>query len=225
MPKISFVMPTHNRIEWMPEALQSILSQTESDIEVIVIDDASNDGTKEFMENWGLKDKRVVYLRNEEKKGAGYSRNLGAKEAKSDIIAIMDDDDACPQERAELILDWFKKNPNSEIVTFPYIQVGYCNEIIERFDGAEFNVEEYKKSGAINFFCNPSVAMKKSLALEIPYGEETKERTDDSIFVENLVKSGKKIDFSPGYYALMHRVLPKSMMADLRGFDPKWVTQ
>lgn len=223
MPKISFVLPTHNRIEWVGECLQSLMDQTEKDIEIIVVNDGSTDGTKEFIDEWATKDPRIKVIHNEESKGGGVSRNIGADAATSEIVGVCDDDDVYPEDRAEATLRWFAENPNSELVNFPYVRVDYFNTPIETFYGAPFDHDAFKKDGTVNYFCNPTVAYKKSSALETGgYRAEKDGMTDDIQFVANWIKAGKKIDFDNRIFGVMHRVLPSSMMAKLRGFRPEW---
>lgn len=127
-------------------------------------------------------------------------------------------------DRAEETLNWFKENPESELVTFGYVSVGYNNDIIERFDGEAFDHDLYKREERVNYYCNPSVGMKKSSYFETEgYKKENPQETDDSQFVRNWIKSGKKIDYSSKASVLLHRVLPNSMMAKMRGFRKEWV--
>lgn len=223
-PKISFVLPTYNRLEFVGECIQSLLEQTEKDIEIIVVDDASTDGTKEFLDDWAIQDPRVKVIHNETNQGGGRSRNIGMEAASSDIIAVCDDDDKYPNDRAEMTLRWFKENKKSELVNFPYIRIGYFSEILETFYGSEFDEEGFKKTGIVNYFCNPSAAYKKKSAQEIGgYPPEKEGMTDDIQFVTNWIAAGKKIDFDNRVFACLHRVLPHSMMQKQRGFKPEWI--
>lgn len=225
-PKVSFVLPTYNRIEWIAEAIQSCLSQTEKNIEVIVVDDGSTDGTWEFLNDWLKSVPNVKLYRNEENLGAGPSRHKGAELASGDIILVCDSDDVNVDIRAANALKWFEEHPESELVNFPYVSVGYNNEFLESYDGEKFNEDLYKKVGQVNYYCNPSVAMKKQSYFETEgYKKETEKMTDDRQFVDNWIKAGKKIDFCPGDALILHRVLPDSMCVKFRGFDPKWAVK
>jgi glycosyltransferase involved in cell wall biosynthesis len=173
---------------------------------------------------YAAKDPRVTVIDGGDTQiGAGPARNIGALAAKAPIIGICDDDDVYPDERAQKILAWFEAHPECELVTAPYVAIGYNNQIIQGYRGEAFNEAQFKKDGSVNYFCNPSAAMKREAALAIPYPRETKEKTDDVQFVESWINAGKKIDFAPDDYLCMHRVLPTSMMADKRGFNPAWV--
>lgn len=224
MPKLSFVLPTHNRLEWVGEAIQSLLEQTEKDIEIIIVNDASNDGTKEFLDNFALSDPRIRVIHNETSQGGGKSRNIGAAAAASEIIAQADDDDVYPNDRAEATLRWFSEHPESELVNFPYVRIGYFSEVLEPFWGGNFDHDAFKKDGSISYFCNPSCAYKKKSGEEVGgYGAETQGLTDDVQFVKKWVESGKKIDFDKRIFGVMHRVLKDSMMASQRGWKPEWI--
>ncbi len=226
MPKISFVLPTFNRIAWLPRCIETLQDQTERDIEIIVINDNSDDGTKEFLDEYAPTDSRIVVVHNETNLGAGKSRNIGTSLAKSEIVCVCDDDDEYPEDRAAITLRWFEENPSSELVNFPYMRIGYFGENLEPFWGSKFDEESFKKDGTVNYFSNPTVAFKKSSALEMGgYPSETKEMTDDVQFIKNWIDSGRKIDFDNRSFACLHRVMPNSMMAKMRGWNPAWVTK
>jgi glycosyltransferase involved in cell wall biosynthesis len=225
-PKISFVVPTHNRLEWVGLCLQSLMDQTEKDIEIIVVNDCSTDGTKEFLDEWATQDERVTLFHNGEPQGGGRSRNIGMKIASAPIIAVCDDDDVYPEDRAEKILRWFAENPESELVNFPYIRIGYFDEHLENFWGSQFDHDAFKKDGSVSYFCNPTAAFKKESGLEVGgYPPETDKMTDDVQFITNWVAAGKKIDFDNRAFGCLHRVLPNSMMVKNRGWKPEWVTK
>src|SRR5574340_104364 len=150
-PKISFVCPTYNRVEWLAECIQGLRAQTVKDIEIIIVDDASTDGTEELLQWFEKADERIRVIRNKTNLGAGESRTLGHQAARSPIIGICDSDDVYPVERAQAIIDWFAKHPDSEIVNYPYVRVGFFNEILESFEGAPFDHEAFKKDGIANY--------------------------------------------------------------------------
>lgn len=222
MPKVSFVMPVYNAVAWVGEAIQSVLMQTEKDIELIVVDDCSTDGTKEFLDDWASQFPNVKIIHNETNLGAGLSRNIGTEAASAPIIAITDGDDLNADERAALILKHFELNPESELVTFPYLSIGYYNEKLEEFPGGPFEETGY--------YCNPSAAVKKeSLQAVGGFGKEefTEDThlTDDAIFIKKWLEAGKKIDYQGEAFVVFHRNLPNSMMTKLRGWKPEWATK
>jgi len=90
MELVSAIITTHNRAELLSHAIDSVLSQTYNNIECIVVDDASNDGTSVLCKNERI---TYVYIPPEESKGGNYARNLGIKNAKGTFVAFLDDDD------------------------------------------------------------------------------------------------------------------------------------
>ena len=112
-PKISAMMLTRNRKEWLKDAIKSILEQTYKDFELIIIDNASTDGTEEVVK--GFDDARIVYVRNEENLYP-YAKNQMVKMAKGDFIAICDDDDISFSDRFEECVEFFESNPDVDMV-------------------------------------------------------------------------------------------------------------
>lgn len=223
-PLISFCLPTYNRLEWLAESVMSILSQSYDNYEVIIIDDGSTDGSWEFLNEWLGDNKKVRLYRNDHNMGAGPSRHKACELAQGEIVLVCDSDDINVVERGEETVKWFAENPESELVTFPYVSVGYNNEVLKSYEGEPFDHETYKQTGRVNYYCNPSVGFKRKSYFETEgYKKENSKETDDSQFVRNWIKAGKKIDFKAGDALLLHRVLPDSMMVGLRGFDPAWV--
>ncbi len=90
-PIVSVIIPTHNRKHLLNRAVASVIHQTYSNLEIIIVDDGSTDGTGE--ESLGIKDPRIRFLRNETARGANYSRNLGIRASKGDLLCLLDDDD------------------------------------------------------------------------------------------------------------------------------------
>lgn len=90
-PKVSVVLPTFNRARELPRSIYSVLSQTFSDLELIIVDDASTDGTEEVVKRIG--DRRIRYIKLDENVGGAEARNVGIRAASGDIVAFQDSDD------------------------------------------------------------------------------------------------------------------------------------
>lgn len=91
-PKVSVILPTYNRPVLLARAIESVLAQTFSDWELLVVDNGSTDSTEEMIRKFQERDKRIRYLM-EKKKGAGAARNRGLKESQGKWFAFLDDDD------------------------------------------------------------------------------------------------------------------------------------
>jgi len=88
--RVSVVLTTFNRSEILPRAVNSVLSQGQVDLELVVVNDGSSDGTKSYLA--GIVDSRVVVV-NRENGGLGAARNTGIARASGDWITFLDDDD------------------------------------------------------------------------------------------------------------------------------------
>lgn len=109
MPKLSIIMPVYNSIRFIDEAILSILNQTESDFEFIIIDDGSTDPIFEKIENYAKKDKRIIAIREKENKGLTHRLNDCLDVAKGSFIVRMDGDDISSSLRIEKQLKILKE--------------------------------------------------------------------------------------------------------------------
>src|SRR5438128_2325725 len=100
MPKVSVIIPTHNRAECLRSAITSILNQTFQDFEIIIIDDASKDHTREVIANFN--DTRVKVIHNQVSKGAAGARNIGIMHSDCEYTAFLDDDDEWLPEKLKI---------------------------------------------------------------------------------------------------------------------------
>lgn len=98
-PLVSVVIPTYNRAQLLKRALKSVLAQTHRNLEIIVVDDASEDDIARIVVDLG--DSRIRYIRHETNKGGSAARNTGIREATGSYIAFLDDDDEWEPEKTE----------------------------------------------------------------------------------------------------------------------------
>ncbi len=92
-PTVTVLMSTYNRAAALPTAIESILGQTFTDFEFIIINDGSKDNSDEVIRFYAERDPRIIYLKNRKNKGLIYSLNRGLDKARGRYIARMDDDD------------------------------------------------------------------------------------------------------------------------------------
>ena len=103
---VTICVTTYNRRESLPLTLKSILSQTYTNIEVIIVDDYSTDGTKKLVESKLLKlDDRIRYIRHEKNKGLAAGRNTAINSAKGKYFTFCDDDDEWDSNFLNLFVD------------------------------------------------------------------------------------------------------------------------
>ncbi len=107
--KLSVIMPVYNGQDFVSKAIESILGQTFSDFEFIIINDGSTDRTLKILESYQKKDKRIVLL-NQENKGIAKSLNRGIAKAKGDYIARQDADDISFPDRLRNQVEFLDNN-------------------------------------------------------------------------------------------------------------------
>ncbi|MDA4127892.1 MAG: glycosyltransferase family 2 protein [Thaumarchaeota archaeon] len=93
IPEISVIMPNFNKGRYVSSAIDSVLSQTLGDLELIIVDDGSTDGSLKIVEDYVEKDVRVQLIKHASNLGAARSRNEGLRAAKSEVISFLDSDD------------------------------------------------------------------------------------------------------------------------------------
>jgi len=92
-PLVSIVMPTYNCAKYIEESVVSVIKQTYTNWELIIIDDCSTDNTEDIVKRYCEKDNRIKYFRLDVNSGAAIARNEGIKCAKGRYIAFLDSDD------------------------------------------------------------------------------------------------------------------------------------
>jgi glycosyltransferase involved in cell wall biosynthesis len=114
-PFVSVIIPTYNRKELCKRAVLSVLNQSYSNYELIVVNDASDDGTyaEDFFNNT---DVNAIYLCNQVNRGVSYSRNFGVSHAKGEWIAFLDSDDEWHRKKLEKQVHWIQQNPTYNVV-------------------------------------------------------------------------------------------------------------
>lgn len=108
MPKISICIPTFNRVNLLPLAINTVLQQTEQDFELIICDDGSTDGTSEMMSEFT--DSRIRYIRHPQNIGKSNNMRSGFDAATGDYFIKFDDDDRLTSEflaKTTAILDQY----------------------------------------------------------------------------------------------------------------------
>lgn len=120
LPKISVIMPAYNCGNYIGQAIESVLNQTEASIELIIVDDASTDDTLSIVSNYD--DSRIRIFSNTTNYGQSFCRNRAIKEAKGIWVAFLDADDWCDLNRLEMLL-FAANHENAEMVMDPLFMV------------------------------------------------------------------------------------------------------
>ena len=92
-PKVSLIIPVYNQAQYIKRIYSNILNQTLKDIEIVFVDDLSTDNSASIIKELMEEDKRIVYIKNEENRGAFYSRNNGVLNSRGEYVLLVDIDD------------------------------------------------------------------------------------------------------------------------------------
>lgn len=101
MPLVSVVMPAYNKEKYIAKAINSVIHQTITDWELIVIDDCSTDGTRDVIAAMAANDPRIRFVRNESNLGAAGTRNRALDMCRGEYVALLDADDIWYPEKLE----------------------------------------------------------------------------------------------------------------------------
>ncbi|MDQ8204988.1 glycosyltransferase family 2 protein [Pelagicoccus sp. SDUM812003] len=123
MPKVSIIIPAYNHANLISQTIDSVLNQTFTDYEIIVINDGSPDKTEEVLQPY-IRQNLIIY-KKQKNMGQSHARNIGLTIAKGEYIALLDDDDIWPQDKLEWQTRFLDENPNTGMV------VGTCETIEE----------------------------------------------------------------------------------------------
>ena len=106
---IDIILPNYNSSKFLKQTLNSIIMQTYKNLKLIIIDDCSDDKTKNILKKY-LKDKRIKIFWLKKNNGAGFCRNYGIKKSKSPYVAFIDSDDVWKKNKLEKQIIFMKKN-------------------------------------------------------------------------------------------------------------------
>ena len=200
MANVSVIIPTHNRIDFLKEALESVINQTLGVSEIILISDGSDDSTSREIVSLSKLDHRIHYFENESNKGAAYSRNLGAKESNGDYLCFLDDDILCP-DFLESAVSSLESDQSidavfGDSVIHPASDNSYQGRVVELLlNKSKSFYDDHGKVdvGYIMTFCPMinSLLLKKELFNEHRFDEDLRYGEDILLWLQ-VVSSGKR---------------------------------
>ena len=115
MALVSIIVPTFNRVHFLPRAVDSALAQSHGDVEVLVVDDGSSDNTQEVVRDLYNKDSRVRYI-FQKNQGVSAARNAGLRAARGEFLALLDSDDVWKPWKLEIQLACLEQAPHLGMV-------------------------------------------------------------------------------------------------------------
>ena len=169
IPRASFVIPAYNGQKYLNDAVQSCLQQRIKQVEVIVVNDGSTDGTAELL-NWlAQSDRRVIPVHLEKNVGRSAARNIGNQKAQAPFIFVLDADDMCTKNRVRDSLDLLETK-RADVVWGPFFIVNEIGAVLQRVGAGPFN-KEIAVRRRLNYICHSTMAYRKEVAQTVPYDQ------------------------------------------------------
>lgn len=161
--RVSIVIPTYERPDFLDRLLSSIAKQTFTDYEVIVVDDASKQ--KNEYQEVVSKYENVNYLRNDKNLGAPLCRNLGIQLAKADLVALVDDDDEWLPQKLEKQIEYLDQSSKNIGIVYTWAEARKEGRVLYRFQ-ADWEGEVLPRLLMECFIPSSSVLVKKKALLQ-----------------------------------------------------------
>lgn len=158
MIKISIIIPIYNTEKYLSECIESVLTQSLYNVEVICINDGSTDNSLSILKDYAEKDNRIVLI-NKENEGAGIARNVGIKEAKGNYIFFIDSDDCIAKNTLDVLFNIAEEN-NLDLLQMKWLKhfntdraIMIENNYVEEdntpiLSGIDFSLNNYSSSYA-----------------------------------------------------------------------------
>lgn len=198
---ISIVTSTYNRKDRLKRAIESVLTQTYDDWEMVVVDDASTDGTEQIVASFG--DKRIRYIRRKKNFGNDTRpKNRGIKASSGEYIAFLDDDNVYRPDHLAILVKEMERNPEADVVYGDRWVVDDDGELPARLGVAS----DYNPSVLMqrNYIDTSDVLIKKEALLRVGgFDERYKKYVDWNLWVR-LAKMGAKFLHVPSVITDYH---------------------
>lgn len=195
-PLVSVVMAVYNEEKYLRDSIESILSQTFTDFEFVVINDGSVDKTQDILENYAQRDRRIKLIINERNLGLVKSLNKGIKLAKGKYIARMDAGDVSYPERLNKQVEFLEDNRAVYIVGTSAYWMNGNKTIIggSKFPTVVDGISLYKTGGAIH----PSIMIQSQLFEKIGLYNEQDISLEFELYMK-AIKNGFGISNIPEF--------------------------
>ncbi|RZK45252.1 MAG: glycosyltransferase family 2 protein [Hymenobacter sp.] len=212
LPLVSVVLPVYNAGPYLGEAIESILSQTLRELELLVVDDCSTDDSLAVARRYEATDSRVRVLASSENLGRSFVDNWGQDQARAPYIAKMDADDVALPHRLQTQYDFLEGHPEVDLTSSWLQTFGTSRTVFSYPAGAE----EIRSFLLFNMpVGNPTVFFRRSLITEkgLRYDEEIKETFgEDYEWVARVIQVARIVNQPE--VLLNYRTFPPSIKAD-----------
>lgn len=182
---VSIITPNYNCARFIAQTIESVVSQTYSQWEMLIIDDCSTDGSYEIALAYAAKDNRIKVIRNEKNSGAAVSRNKALELAQGEFIAFLDSDDLWMPDKLEKQIAFMRKN-NCDFSFTEYEHIDEENNRLHQIA----NVTKHLSYNKMLMHCWPGclTVMYNQNVVGKVYAEDIKKNNDHALFLRVLKK-------------------------------------
>ena len=217
MPKISLLVAVYNTAAYLPQCLDSLLSQTFKDIEVICVDDASTDNSLALLHQYAEKDNRVKVIALKENSGQAHAGNVGLSHATGDYFGFVDSDDWLSQDALEKVCESFRDDVDSVLFRLLYV---YTDGSMKDYQMSPFTTmtgdEAFRAS--LTWHIHGCYVVRNSIHKVHPYDESQRAYSDDNTTRIHYYYS-RKVAFCEGVYYYRQQPVSVTRSVSVRRFD------
>ena len=217
MPKISILVAVYNTAAYLSQCLDSLLSQTLKDIEVICVDDASTDNSLALLHQYAEKDNRVKVFALKENSGQAHTRNVGLSHATGDYIGFVDSDDWLSQDALEKVCESFRDDVDSVLFRLLY---AYTDGSMKDYQMSPFTTmtgdEAFRAS--LTWQIHGCYVVRNAIHKAHPYDESQRAYSDDNTTRIHYYYS-RKVAFCEGIYYYRQQPVSVTRSVSVRRFD------
>ena len=189
-PRISVVLPVHNRADVLARAIESVLAQRLREFELVIVDDGSTDYSVRVAKSFS--DDRIKLVELGENRGGNVARNAGVRAASAPLIAFLDSDDAYLPEKLAIVVAEFDKSPKLELLVDSFIKVQPNGARVVRKNPVIHDRETFRRALFTRqlWKATPSIAARRDSILSVLF-DETLRRLQDFDF---LIRASEKME-------------------------------
>ncbi len=179
LPLVSVVIPVFNSEKYLVESIESIINQTYSNLEILIIDDLSTDDSWKIIEEYGKIDARIVPVKNKVNLNSAATRNVGIKKAHGKYICLHDSDDVSEPDRIQKQVNYLESHPDVHALGSNMLIIDCYSNIIGKRDYPTYSKDIKKVMLLFDPIAQPTIMIERNLFDKVGYYNEKYSRAQD----------------------------------------------
>jgi len=223
-PLVSVIMPNYNKEGFIAEAIRSIQNQLYGNLELIIVDDVSTDGSLKAMTRAAAGDSRIKIFSQARNMGAAAARNTGLKNSRGDCIGFCDSDDIWLPEKLDIQMRALKRNPGIDVVHGDSLIIDAAGNLTGEKFSSIYATEKRNKNGFIfndlirtNYISTSTVLFRRTCVGNLVLFPENMKWLEDWIYMLKLAYKCKFLYFKEP--VVKYRVYEGNSMHDVENYD------